>query len=323
MIFIILRLIFVFLHSEMERILGTYGQDKGKVLFIVLAGIHGNEHAGVKALMELFEFLETAKVSFDGRIVGLAGNIAALEKKTRFIHKDLNRQWYPTKVKKLNALPFGMLNTKEDFEQKDLLNGIEEELKNAENYKQVFVIDLHTTSARGGCFSISNEHSNSHFFATMMPVPVISGMTEVLKGTTLEYFESLNIPAIAFEAGQHDEEASVPRMKAALICLAYKSDCITEEIYNLFDKEVDDLWRYNKGLPHIVKVVYRHEIDEEDEFIMRPNYRNFMDVEEGEILALDIKGPIKSPLSGKILMPLYQKKGDDGFFIVEKLQFEN
>jgi hypothetical protein len=38
-------------------------------------------------------------------------------------------------------------------------------------------------------------------------------------------------------------------------------------------------------------------------------------VKQGQVLANDRRGPINSPESGLILMPLYQKKGDDGFFI--------
>mgnify|MGYP000026465552 CR=1 FL=1 len=73
-------------------------------------------------------------------------------------------------------------------------------------------------------------------------------------------------------------------------------------------------------LPSQVNVVYRHPIEEEDEFEMKPGYSNFQKIENGELLAKDKHGEIKSHKDGLILMPLYQKKGEDGFFIVEEVK---
>lgn len=303
----------------MKRLLGKYGTGEGGILLLVLAGIHGNERAGIQALKELFDYLEENDVLFKGRIVGLVGNLQALENRTRFIHKDLNRQWYASKIKKLHLLPFGMLNTSEDVEQKELFNLIEDGLSDKDNYDQVLMVDLHTTSARGGCFSITNDHSLSNEYAMMMPVPVISGMTKILFGTTLEYFESLGIPGIAFEAGQHVEEASVSRIKAAIMSIAYKNGVVSKDVYMDFKKPIEELRAYNSGLPYLVRVVYHHAINDQDEFVMRPGYSNFQEIQKGTVLADDINGEIHAPCDGLMLMPLYQKKGSDGFFIVEKL----
>jgi succinylglutamate desuccinylase len=48
---------------------------------------------------------------------------------------------------------------------------------------------------------------------------------------------------------------------------------------------------------------------------MHAGYKNFDPVRRSEILADDVTGEVRSPEAGLILMPLYQKLGEDGFFI--------
>jgi len=50
---------------------------------------------------------------------------------------------------------------------------------------------------------------------------------------------------------------------------------------------------------------------------MKPGFKNFDDVHKGQELASDINGTVLSPYQGKILMPLYQSKGEEGFYIIE------
>lgn len=302
----------------MKRLIGEYGEYNSGTLFIVLAGIHGNEKAGIFAMERIFEYFSINKIDFKGKLVALKCNLTALEINQRFIHKDLNRQWYDSKIKKLSALPFGMLNTAEDREQVQLLDYIQHILAQQENKQDIVMIDLHTTSAEGACMTITNDHPKSVEYARMLPVPVISEMTSVLNGTTLEYFENMGIPGIAYEAGQHDDIESIERMKYGLVSLFLKAGILDNSQSLFFEEGIERLRKYNEGLPYVVNVTYHHAIEEEDEFVMRKGYQNFDKINKGEYLADDKKGKILAPNTGMILMPLYQKKGNDGFFIVEK-----
>lgn len=302
----------------MDRLIGRYGKFGAAKTFIVFAGIHGNEQAGIKALHELFAEFEANNVDFDGTVLGIAGNIKALEQNARFIHKDLNRQWYLTKIRKLGALPYGLLNTQEDIEQKEILELILDIVN--DKGKELMLIDLHTTSALGGCFCITNTHPRSMELALSIPVPVINGMTAKISGTTLEYFDQLNLPAIAYEAGQHEEPEAVQRMKAGLVAIFSNTSCLNAEAKKPYQKELDKMTADYAHLPHNVQVVYRHPIEEEDEFVMNPGYSNFQKIKDGEVLAKDKHGDIVSHTDGMILMPLYQKKGDDGFFIIKEIE---
>ena len=302
----------------MERLIGRYGKFGAAKTFIIFAGIHGNEQAGIIALKELFEEFEENQVDFDGTVLGIAGNIKALAQNSRFIHKDLNRQWYLTKIKKLGALPFGLLNTVEDLEQKEILELIQDIVD--DKGKKLMLIDLHTTSAKGGCFCITNSNPRSTELALQIPVPVISGMTSKISGTTLEYFDQLGLPAIAFEAGQHVEPEAVNRMKAGLVSVFTKTSCLDEKWMKMYEEDYDKMEKDFAHLPHHVNVLYRHPVEDEDAFVMKEGYSNFQPVQKGEVLAQDKNGPVLSPHDGLILMPLYQKKGSDGFFIVEELK---
>ena len=50
---------------------------------------------------------------------------------------------------------------------------------------------------------------------------------------------------------------------------------------------------------------------------MKPNITNFQVVKKGELLGYDVNGDVLSPFNGKILMPLYQEQGNEGFYIIQ------
>lgn len=301
----------------MERLIGRYGKYGAAKTFLIFAGVHGNEKLGIQALEELFEEFEEKQVEFDGTIIGVACNLAALKQGFRYIHKDLNRQWYLSKIRKLAALPYGMLNASEDIEQKHILELILDVVY--DKGKELMLIDLHTTSATGGCFCITNSHPRSLELALDIPVPVINGMVGKIKGTTMEYFDELGLPAIAYEAGQHTEPEVVDRMKAGLVSIFTKTSCLEKKELAPYQSILDKMTNDYAHLPQNVDVVHLHPIEEEDEFVMEPGYINFQEIKKGEHLANDKRGKIFSPYDGLILMPLYQKKGSDGFFIVKEL----
>jgi len=53
---------------------------------------------------------------------------------------------------------------------------------------------------------------------------------------------------------------------------------------------------------------------------MKEGYRGFQVIEAGETIALDKDGPVTAPERGRLLMPLYQEQGNDGFFLVRRVK---
>ena len=303
---------------EIERIIGRYSNRKKGPLFIALAAIHGNEQAGIHALRRVFSHLEAYNPAFIGEIAGITGNLQAVRSGRRFMDMDLNRQWYPEKVERLSNTRRAELELPEEIEQKELMI-LFERLKKHTPYNPIILIDFHTTSASGGTFAICNENQHSLNIAKNLGVPVITGIEGTVSGTTLHYFRDLGLCAFGFEAGQHDELASIDRMEAAVWLSLERIGCIKREDIPEFDKHHQALHKLGEGIPGVVSFSYRHPVKSEDAFEMKPGYRNFQPIAEGEVLANDKSGPIAARKDGMILMPLYQKQGEDGFFIVTEL----
>ncbi|RMF24568.1 MAG: succinylglutamate desuccinylase, partial [Bacteroidetes bacterium] len=208
----------------MERIIGRYtGAERGPLL-LCLGGLHGNEPAGVHALEIVFQMLEREPevnpgFVYRGRLLGLRGNLQALEKGLRYIEQDLNRMWTSETVERVLQAPPGELHA-EERELRELLLLIRQELAEYQPEKFV-VLDIHTTTAFGGIFSLATDDPESLRIAVNLHAPVITGMLQGIRGTTMHYFnnehfEPQTVPVV-FEAGQHQEELSVNRAIAAII----------------------------------------------------------------------------------------------------------
>ena len=109
----------------MDRIIGTYEGEKKGPLLICFGSIHGNEPAGTNALELMFKMLEVEpitnpKFTFTGRLVGLRGNLRAIQAGIRFIKKDLNRQWTVENVVRIQRESTENLEA-EDLEIKEIL----------------------------------------------------------------------------------------------------------------------------------------------------------------------------------------------------------
>ncbi len=310
---------------EANRIIGVHeGKEKGPLL-ICIGGIHGNEPAGVLALERVFQLLEqepqkNPDFNFKGKLIGFRGNLKALKAKKRFIAKDMNRQWIPKNIKRILASPIKQLDA-EDQELKMLHTAINKEIA---DYKpdKLIVMDLHTTTASGGIFSIATDDRDSQLIAMQLHAPVIRGMLDGIDGTTLHYYkpENTGVPTVAvcFESGQHDEPESIDNMVAAIINCMRTIGCVrSDDVENHHDER---LLKYSANLPKIADLLYCHDIHQGDDFRMKPGYENFQWISKNELLAHDKSGEIRSDTEGLILMPLYQKQGEDGFFIVKEVK---
>jgi succinylglutamate desuccinylase len=331
----------------LRRLIGQYNGDTHGDLIIAIGAIHGNEPAGVHALQLLFDMLQkepsrNAAFRFKGRLVGLVGNIQAFERRTRFVKKDLNRQLtveniaqfrknrakntppqYKTTLEDVEAaaqypnIPISQYLSFEDLETLELIETIEQQI---EEYrpKRLIVLDLHTTSADGGIFSLVSNDPESVALAETLHAPVVLGMIGSVGGSTLHYFNERNMElptiAIAFEAGKHDDVYS-PRRAVAWLIHALRSvgSISTHDVENRHEMVLKS---YSRSLPKTVQLIGSHPISASDNFKMFGNFRNFQPVRKGEILAQDRNGLIAAPQDCRVLMPLYQAQGSDGFFLV-------
>ncbi len=176
---------------------------------LVLGGIHGNEPSGVHAARRVLDRIERARPSFRGQLILLAGNREALARDTRFIEKDLNRQWTEERVALLERSTRDEGEASEDREQREILEILDQAIRNAGG--EIYFLDLHTSSADGPPFVTIGDTLRQRRFALRLPVPVILGLEEQIDGSLLEYMNNRGHITIGVEAGRHDRPASVER----------------------------------------------------------------------------------------------------------------
>lgn len=308
-----------------KRLIGEHTGDAHGPLLVCLAGMHGNEPAGVEALEILFTLLKeeptfNPEFKFRGRMIGVYGNMQAMRRKERYIEKDINRQWTLPNIRRIKNTAKDLLQH-EDLEIREILELIEGEI--AGYQPSCFVLlDLHTTTATGGIFTVATDDQDSVEIGKELHAPVIKGMLRGIHGTTLHYFNTENMgiktTAVTFESGQHEDPLSVNRAIAATINCLRTIGCVeAEHVENRHDAL---LIEHARNLPKVAELIMCHRIQDGDEFRMEPGFENFQRVRKGELLAHDRFGPIYAQEDASILMPLYQKQGDDGFFLIRTVE---
>ncbi len=299
------------------RVLGRVEGPRAGPTLIVVGGLHGNEPAGVEALQRLLPRLAADPGGMvSGRVVGLAGNRKALRAKCRYLVHDLNRYWQPERVARLRAARTPL--SAEDQELAELDREIVGLIEEAEG--QVFLLDLHTTSGPFLPFATLDDSLSNRPFAFAFPVPVVLGLEEELVGTLSIHVETMGVITAGFESGQHDAPVAVERAQAAIWIALEASGVLAAGSRPEVAAARQRLAEECAGLPEVVEVRYRHAITPAGGFCMDPGYENFNAVTVAEIIGSDHLGPITSPLTGLMLMPLYQEQGADGFFVVQPVR---
>ena len=299
-----------------ERKIGTYGHGNEGPLLFFIGGIHGNEPSGVFALRRVFHKLYALKPAFYGKIIGLSGNCKALAQEKRYMDRDLNRVWSEEEIKKILEKPPQDRNS-EEHEMVELLRYMEAAIKS--DYEPQVYVDLHTTSGKGGLFSIITDDEKNRKLAEKLYAPIVFNLVDELALTVNKFFENRGLTGIAFESGQHHDPLSIDLHEAAIWVLMVECGCVYRDDIPDYQVYPERLRLATENMARYVRVTYRHDISPEDEFIMNDGYENFQRIRAGEPLAKDRKGIISAPSEGLMLMPLYQKQGEDGFFVMEEL----
>lgn len=296
-----------------RRVIGRYGDGDGPLL-LCLGALHGNEPAGVVALRRLFRTLELRQIPVHGTIVGLTGNLAAYSQNRRFIRRDLNRSWTRERVRRSRAAaPHVDAETREQHQLLEILDALI-----PETGRHTFVLDLHTTSSASVPFLTLAVTSRSRDFARELPLPLIVGLERHIPGTLVDFLGRKGAVGLVVEAGQHLLRSAAQRHEALIWSALARAGMVDPVAAEFTRPMVDRLARHTGHLPTTLHVCYHHPLTPGDRFRMNPGFANFQLVEEGEPLARDSRGDIRSPVRGRIFLPLYQRLGEDGFFLVEE-----
>lgn len=287
------------------------GSAPGPTL-VVVGSIHGNEPAGAIAAGILPAAIQLKSRKLRGELILLYGNTRALASNVRYINSDLNRHWTDENIYALKSGAQLASESPEDLEMRELLEQFEHLFERARG--EIYILDLHTTSAHGVPFATVGDTLRNRKFALKFPATIVLGLEEQLEGTMLEYVNNLGAVTMGFEAGQHEAESSIEHHEALIWIALVAAGLLRREDVPEFERSRTLLERASGGA-RIVEVRHRHAISPDDEFKMKPGFENFQVVRRGQVLAQDCRGPIKARENGMVLLPLYQKLGDDGFFL--------
>ncbi len=294
----------------LERALGAYDAGQPSPSLLVCAGIHGNEPAGVHAVRRVLAKLHELALPIRGRIEAVAGNLAALQQGARYLARDLNRGWG---ADKLDALRKRGDDAPEDAEQRALLTVFEQ--AQARRRGPLVFVDLHTSSGDSPPFTATGDTLPNRHLATALPLPLILGLEETIEGAALEWFNARGHAALAIEGGRHDAPGTIDNHEASLWVLLVATGMLRAEQVPGHAAWLAHLRAAAQGAPPVVEITYRHVVSAADAFRMEPGFASFQPIAKGQKLGSSAQGDVRARDAGRVLLPLYQAQGDDGFFL--------
>lgn len=297
--------------TDFPRRLGRYTTGRPGPTVVVCGGLHGNEPAGALAAQRVLARLEQERPPLRGQFLAVAGNRAALAAGRRYLAVDLNRAWQRDRI---SAVRDGEARNAEEEELGALL-----EVFDALEEGPWIVLDLHTTSGESPPFVIMSDTLRNRRIAFALSATVILGLEETVDGTLLGYLTERGHTAMVVEAGRHDAPGSVDVHEAVIWTGLVAVGALAARDVPDFAAHRARLREANRDLPRVVELRHRHAVVKNDGFRMAPGYRGLQPVAEGELLGHDRNGEVRAPERGRIVLPLYQEQGDDGFFLVRRV----
>lgn len=298
--------------GDVERQLGVKDDGRAGPLVLITAGLHGNEPAGVAAARRVIAELEGRPTA--GRVVALAGNLGALRRGERHGGQDLNRLWTGPILAALREQDPAM-DRPDEAELRELLGILEGERELARGAgREVLLLDLHSTSAGGGPFSVVPDVVASRRLARAIGLPVVLGLEQRIEGPLLTWIVGQGEVGVVLEGGQHEDPQTEGVLAHALrVALDHAGVTHTDRASARRSRAHIDTIR--GGVPPVLDMVYAQPVEPGDGFVMEPGWSNFKPVCAGQALGLQQGEVVQAPIDSYMLMPLYQGLGSEGFFL--------
>ena len=270
------------MNSMYEKVIIIKGKDKGPTSMI-LAGVHGNEICGVKALEKLIPCLNINA----GKLIIAFGNPKAIRLNVRFTEANLNRM----------------------FKKNSQLTGKEKssyEYKRAQYLKKYLnqvdcLLDIHaSTTPNSQSFIICEP--NARTIAKYLPTRVIvSGFDDVEPGGTDYYMNKAGKIGICLECGYlRSSRSKIIAEKGILAFLNARGNLNTSKAI--------------RKQSHIQ--MYEKYYTKTDNFKLSKKFSDFEKLDAGQIIGFDGKNLIKAPKSSIILFAQNVNKiGGEAFLL--------
>lgn len=294
---------------EIERVVGKIENKESERLAVISTGIHGNEPSGLFAAKKVIRKIELSNIKLNGTLLVVAGNLEALKEDVRYIDEDMNRVWTKENIQSFLQNP----RSNEEHQAKELHEVITSEMP---GYKHRFFLDCHTTSSETMPYISAHDHGLGYQLAQKFPVNTVLGFSKYVASSLDDFMRDQGFVGFTFEAGHHHAFTSLENQEAMIWLFLTKAGFLQHGSAEDHDVCRRLLAKYTPDGAGAFKIDYRHHLVDREAFEMNPGYVNFQKVKIGEMLAIENGKPIECHLNGRILMPLYQRLGNDGFFII-------
>ncbi|MBV8156262.1 MAG: succinylglutamate desuccinylase/aspartoacylase family protein, partial [Dyella sp.] len=273
---------------EARQIARLHAEAAGPTL-IVVAGLHGNEPAGIFAARRVLARIEREQLLRAGEVVALAGNLPALGLQKRYLARDLNRVW----------LDDPAAGDSESGQRAELEAAVHAVI--AARRGRVVVLDLHTSSAEGVPFAVFADTLAQRSFAAGLPIPAVLGLDEILEGAMCQFWAGHGCLCLAVEGGQHEAEDTVANHEAVILLCLQRAGMLDSRADDWTAQARAQLDRRRAGLPRLLEVLERHAVSAADQFQMQPGFRNIDRVKRGQLLAQDCRGELRAREDGLVI----------------------
>jgi succinylglutamate desuccinylase len=271
--------------QSMEKIIEISGAENGPQS-IILAGTHGDEVCGIKALEKILPSLKIER----GRVFFGYGNPRAIERNVRFTEANLNRMF------------------------KDDLLLSEKEKRSYEYGRSRFLmeyldrsealLDLHASFVpKSDPFIICNDNA-WEIIKYFSPDIVVSGLDDIEPGGTDCYMNRNGKIGICVECGYLGDNDSAKQAEDAVFHFLVARGHIKADI--------------KAGPRKSFIKVYILYITKTDSFVLSKKFDDFEEIAKGEMIGMDGKEEIRADRDSIILFARGRKaKGDEAFVLGE------
>jgi hypothetical protein len=132
----------------------------------------------------------------------------------------------------------------------------------------------------------------------------------------LSHLNTLGYLSIGFESGQHTDPLAIKNCETFIsLALNHAGDLKLNNLHNYEDK----LKKASRDVSSIFEVIYKYYIQPKEDFSMEDGFESFQNIKKGTSLAKTNGKNINLYYVAMLFMPLYQKSGNDGFFIIKPI----
>jgi succinylglutamate desuccinylase len=269
-----------------EEIIEIKGKEDGPTS-IILAGTHGDETGGIKALEKMIPLLKIEK----GRVLAGYGNPKAIERNVRFTEANLNRMYKPDEFfskKEKESYEYGRAQfLKKYLDQADAL------------------LDLHASFVPQSRAFIICE-ANAHDIVKHFPFDlVVSGFDAGQPGGTDYYMNKIGGIGICVECGYLGNALSAQTAEQTILDFLAARGHIKADLKTCRQSAINMTNLY---------------FTKTDDFKLAKEFEDFEKVSKGQLIGTDGGEEVRSSKDGIILFARDMNvKGEESFFLGEKV----